>query len=149
METRDLSIAEMGKALRSGAVTAVKLTQDALERVKAQDDKLHAFVLLTEDLALAQAQRADTELKAGSDRGAFHGIPYALKDIYDTAGIRTTCSPNCGCTTCPPITASLPAGSTPPVQCCSASWPPTNSPSAGPASTCLSRRLVIPGIRIM
>ena len=91
MDTRDLSIAAMGKALRSGAVTSVKLTQDALERVKTQDDTLHAFVLMTEDLALAQAARADTEMKAGSDRGAFHGIPYALKDIYDTAGIRTTC----------------------------------------------------------
>jgi len=91
MDTRDLSIAEMGRALRSGATTSVQLTQDALERVKAQDDKLHAFVLVTEDLALAQAARADAELKAGSDRGAFHGIPYALKDIYDTAGIRTTC----------------------------------------------------------
>ena len=91
MDTRDLSIAAMGKALRSGAVTSVKLTQDALERVKTQDDTLHAFVLMTEDLALAQAARADAEMKAGSDRGAFHGIPYALKDIYDTAGIRTTC----------------------------------------------------------
>ena len=91
MDTRDLSIAEMGTALRSGATTSTKLTQDALARVKAQDDKLHAFVLMTEDLALAQAARADTELKAGSDRGPFHGIPYALKDIYDTANIRTTC----------------------------------------------------------
>ena len=91
MDTRDLSIAAMGKALRSGAVTSVKLTQDALERIKAQDDTLHAFVLLTEDLALAQAKRADAELKAGGDRGAFHGIPHALKVIYDTAGVRTTC----------------------------------------------------------
>ena len=91
MDTRDLSIAAMGKALRSGAVTSVQLTQDALARVAAKDDTLHAFVLITGDLALSQAQRADAELKARSDRGPFHGIPYALKDIYDTAGIRTTC----------------------------------------------------------
>ena len=91
MDTRDLSIAAMGKALRSGAVTSVQLTQDALARVAAKDDTLHAFVLMTGDLALSQAQRADAELKARSDRGPFHGIPYALKDIYDTAGIRTTC----------------------------------------------------------
>ena len=52
---------------------------------------LHAFVLVTEDRALEDARRADDELKAGRDRGPFHGIPYALKDIYDTAGIRTTC----------------------------------------------------------
>jgi aspartyl-tRNA(Asn)/glutamyl-tRNA(Gln) amidotransferase subunit A len=91
MDTRDLSIAEMGTALRSGETTSLKLTQDALVRIEAQDDKLNAFVLMTEDLALAQAERADAELKAGSDRGPFHGIPYALKDIYDTANIRTTC----------------------------------------------------------
>ena len=91
MDTRDLSIVEMGQALRSGAVTSVQLTQDALGRIAAQDGALHAFVLLTEDQALAQAARADAELKAGHDRGPFHGIPHALKDIYDTAGIRTTC----------------------------------------------------------
>ena len=91
MDTRDLSIAEMGAALRSGAVTSVRLTRDALDRIAAKDGALHAFVLLTADLAMAQAQRADAELKAGGDRGPFHGIPHALKDIYDTAGIRTTC----------------------------------------------------------
>ena len=91
MDTRDLSIVEMGRDLRSGAVTSLQLTQDALGRIAEKDGALHAFVLVTEDLALAQAKRADAELKAGSDRGPFHGIPYALKDIYDTAGIRTTC----------------------------------------------------------
>ncbi len=48
-------------------------------------------MLVTASRALEDARRADTELKAGQDRGPFHGIPYALKDIYDTAGIRTTC----------------------------------------------------------
>ena len=91
MDTRDFSIAAMGTALRSGAVTSTQLTQDALSRIAAKDNDLHAFVLLTADHALAQAQRADAERKSGTDRGPFHGIPYGLKDIYDTAGIRTTC----------------------------------------------------------
>ena len=52
---------------------------------------IYAFVLLTRDRALADAHRADSELQASIDRGPFHGIPYALKDIYDTGGIRTTC----------------------------------------------------------
>ncbi len=91
MDTQDLSIAEMGRLLRSGAVTAESLARDALSRVAARDGALHAFVLVTEDRALEDARRADAELKAGRDRGPFHGIPYALKDIYDTAGIRTTC----------------------------------------------------------
>jgi aspartyl-tRNA(Asn)/glutamyl-tRNA(Gln) amidotransferase subunit A len=91
MDTQDLSIIEMGSLLRSGAVTSETLARDALARVAARDGALHAFVLVTEDRALEDARRADAELKAGSDRGPFHGIPYALKDIYDTAGIRTTC----------------------------------------------------------
>jgi aspartyl-tRNA(Asn)/glutamyl-tRNA(Gln) amidotransferase subunit A len=91
METRDMSIAEMGRALRSGGVTSTRLTRDALDRITARDGALHAFVLPTRERALADAARADAELKAGQDRGPFHGVPYALKDIYDTAGIRTTC----------------------------------------------------------
>ena len=91
MDTQDLSIAEMGRLLRTRAVTAETLARDALARITARDPKLHAFVLVTEDRALADARRADDELKSGHDRGPFHGIPYALKDIYDTAGIRTTC----------------------------------------------------------
>ena len=91
MDTQDLSIAEMGRALRAGTVTAEQLARDALARVAARDAALHAFLLLTEARALDDARRADAELRAGRDRGLFHGIPYALKDIYDTAGIRTTC----------------------------------------------------------
>ncbi len=91
MDTQDLSIADMGRMLRAGTVTAGTLARDALARISARDGALNAFLLVTEERALADAQRADSELKAGRDRGAFHGIPYALKDIYDTAGIRTTC----------------------------------------------------------
>jgi aspartyl-tRNA(Asn)/glutamyl-tRNA(Gln) amidotransferase subunit A len=91
MDTADLSIAAMGRALRDGSVTSEQLTNDALDRIAAHDSGLHAFVLLTRERALADAHRADSELKASIDLGPFHGIPYALKDIYDTGGIRTTC----------------------------------------------------------
>lgn len=87
----DMSVARMGAALRDGTVTSLQLTEQALARVDAADPVVKAFVLLTRDRALADAARADHELKAGIDRGPFHGIPHALKDIYDTAGIRTTC----------------------------------------------------------
>ncbi|MDR3538420.1 MAG: amidase [Acetobacteraceae bacterium] len=91
MDTQDLSIAEMGAALRAGRVTAESLTHAALGRIEARDPGLQAFLLVTRDRALADARAADAERAAGRDRGPFHGIPYALKDIYDTAGIRTTC----------------------------------------------------------
>jgi len=91
MDTVDLSIAAMGKALRAGTATSEQLTNAALNRIATIDAGLNAFVLVTRDRALADARRADTELKASIDRGPFHGIPYALKDIYDTGGIRTTC----------------------------------------------------------
>ena len=61
MDTQDLSIAEMGRLLRSGAVTAETLASDALARVAARDPALHAFVLVTEDRALADARRADDD----------------------------------------------------------------------------------------
>lgn len=85
------SIAESGRQLRSGATTSEALTRAALARISAQNDTLHAFILVTRQRALADAKRADSERAAGIDRGPMHGIPYALKDIYDTAGIPTTC----------------------------------------------------------
>ncbi|UPG73394.1 amidase [Roseomonas gilardii subsp. gilardii] len=87
----DLSIAEAGAKLRDGSLTSAALTRHALDRIAKLDGALHAFVLVTEERAMSDAARADAELAAGTDRGPMHGIPYALKDIYDTAGIRTTC----------------------------------------------------------
>jgi aspartyl-tRNA(Asn)/glutamyl-tRNA(Gln) amidotransferase subunit A len=87
----ELSIAEAGRQLRAGKLSSTTLTQHALSRIASLDPLLHAFVLVTKERALADAERADRELKSGIDKGAMHGIPYALKDIYATAGIRTTC----------------------------------------------------------
>ncbi|AWV21076.1 Amidase [Roseomonas mucosa] len=91
VKLEDLSIAEAGAKLRDGSLTSATLTRHALDRIAKLDGALHAFVLVTEERALEDAARADAELAAGTDHGPMHGIPYALKDIYDTAGIRTTC----------------------------------------------------------
>src|SRR3954451_19798443 len=91
MDTQDLSIAEMGRLLRTGSTTAETLTRDALGRVAERDGALHAFVLVTEDRALEDARRADAELKAGRDRGPFEDIPYARRKIYHPAGTGPPC----------------------------------------------------------
>jgi aspartyl-tRNA(Asn)/glutamyl-tRNA(Gln) amidotransferase subunit A len=85
------SIAEMGRQLRAKATTSEALTKAALDRVAVADGALHAFITVTPERALADAARADAAFAAGQDAGPMQGIPYALKDIYDTAGIRTTC----------------------------------------------------------
>jgi len=87
----ELSIAEAGAALRSGCITSSELTRHALARIASVDSSLHSFILVTRDRALEDARRADIELRAGIDRGPLHGVPYALKDLFDTAGIPTTC----------------------------------------------------------
>jgi aspartyl-tRNA(Asn)/glutamyl-tRNA(Gln) amidotransferase subunit A len=87
----ELSVAEAGRALRAGEVTSVALTQHALNRIATFDPDIHAFVLVTAERALSDAAAADRDFAGGVDKGPMQGIPYALKDIYDTAGIRTTC----------------------------------------------------------
>lgn len=87
----ELSIAQAGAALRAGTLTSAELTRHALARIDSLDDGLDAFVLVTRQRALDDAARADADFAAGIDHGPMQGIPYALKDIYDTKGIRTTC----------------------------------------------------------
>lgn len=87
----ELSIAAMGRALRGGGLTAEALTRDALARIDAFDGAVHAFVRVEHEAALAEAHQADAALAQGQDLGPMHGIPYALKDIFDAAGLPTTC----------------------------------------------------------
>ena len=84
------SIAEMGRQLRAKQTSSSALTRAALARIGAADGALHSFITVTAERALADAGRADAAFAAGQDAGPMQGIPYALKDIYDTAGIRTT-----------------------------------------------------------
>jgi len=85
-----MSIAALGAAFRAGTLSPVTLTQACLDRIARFDNTLHSFITVTADRALATARKAEAELKAGQDRGPFHGIPYALKDIVDAEGVPTT-----------------------------------------------------------
>ncbi len=84
------SIAEVGAAYRAGTLSPVAVTEKALARIEALNPVLNAFITVTAELARESAHRAETELHAGHDRGSLHGIPVALKDLVDTANIRTT-----------------------------------------------------------
>lgn len=84
------SVAQQGAWLRSGAITAERLAEIYLTRIETHDPALSAFVTVTADLARKEAVEADKDLAAGQDRGPLHGIPYALKDVADTAGVLTT-----------------------------------------------------------
>jgi Asp-tRNA(Asn)/Glu-tRNA(Gln) amidotransferase A subunit family amidase len=84
------SIPELAGLIRSKQVTSVELTKFFIERLKKWGDTLECVITLTEDTALAQAARADEEIKNGKYRGLLHGIPYGLKDLFAVKGYKTT-----------------------------------------------------------
>ncbi len=85
-----LTIAQAADLIRHRQLSPVELTGAFLDRAAAIDPQINAYLLLTAEHALAQARQAEADIMAGNYRGPMHGIPYALKDIYCTAGIRTT-----------------------------------------------------------
>ena len=88
---QDLTIREAGALLRSGALSAMELTEGILARIAATEPVVHAYVQVLGDEAMATARVAEAELRAGRDRGPLHGIPLAIKDFFDVAGTVTGC----------------------------------------------------------
>ena len=88
-EIHELGVAESAKQIREGALSAVKLAEVLLTRIEAHS-KLKAWVYLDRDAVLAAAQTCDAAQRKGEGKGALHGVPVGLKDIYCTAGIPTT-----------------------------------------------------------
>ncbi len=92
MQATDLSgltIARAAELLRTRAVSPVELTDDYLARIQRLNPTVNAYVAVTAERAREDARRAADEIAAGSYRGPLHGVPIALKDLYDTAGIET------------------------------------------------------------
>src|SRR5450631_2330043 len=83
-------IVELAAQLRNRSLSPVELTKDCLARIEKLNPAINAFITVTADSALAQAREAETEIAQGNWRGPLHGIPLGLKDIIDTAGVRTT-----------------------------------------------------------
>jgi aspartyl-tRNA(Asn)/glutamyl-tRNA(Gln) amidotransferase subunit A len=86
-----VTIREAADALRARRVSAVELAAAANARISRLNPKLNAFITITAEQSLEQARQADAELAAGRDRGPLHGIPVAVKDLFTTRGVRTTC----------------------------------------------------------
>jgi aspartyl-tRNA(Asn)/glutamyl-tRNA(Gln) amidotransferase subunit A len=88
----DLSLREVATELRAKRVSPVDLAEASLERISADEPRLNAFARLTRERAMAAARQAEREIMAGQWRGELHGVPVAVKDLYDVAGLPTTCS---------------------------------------------------------
>jgi len=89
-ELHYLTLAEASRRMAGGNLSPVALTEAYLERIAAIDGKLNAYLLVLAEQARAAAREAEAAIRAGRRRGPLHGIPIGLKDIYDTAAIRTT-----------------------------------------------------------
>ena len=84
------TITELAAMLRAGETTPTSLTEYLLARVEKLNGPLTAFNLVTADRAMVEAEAAEALLKSGHDLGPLHGIPYAVKDLYDIVGLPTT-----------------------------------------------------------
>jgi len=84
------TIQQLSRQLRDRSLSPVDLTRDCLTRIETLNPKLNAFITILADNALADARQAEQQIQRVDYRGPLHGIPIGLKDILDTAGIRTT-----------------------------------------------------------
>jgi aspartyl-tRNA(Asn)/glutamyl-tRNA(Gln) amidotransferase subunit A len=85
-----LTLAEAAELIRAKKLSPVEYTKALLARIERHEPTYHAFVTLMPEVALKEAQAAEAEIAAWRWRGPFHGVPYALKDIVDVAGVPTT-----------------------------------------------------------
>src|SRR3989442_14768702 len=87
---RGLTRSEVREPLRARKISSIELTGACLKRIERLNPELNAFITVTADRATQDARAADLEIANGRWRGPLHGIPVGLKDLFDTAGVRTT-----------------------------------------------------------
>ena len=85
-----MSIAELAYLVKNKKISSVDLASFFINRIKKYGDTLQCVISVTEEIAMAQAKKADEEIAAGKYRGPLHGIPYGLKDLFAVRGTKTT-----------------------------------------------------------
>ncbi|HEV8427796.1 MAG TPA: amidase [Pyrinomonadaceae bacterium] len=88
----EFTIAEASELLRRKQISPVELTRNCLARIERLNPSINAFITVMHESALAEARAAEAEINSGSWRGPLHGIPIGIKDLIDTAGVKTTCA---------------------------------------------------------
>jgi aspartyl-tRNA(Asn)/glutamyl-tRNA(Gln) amidotransferase subunit A len=106
MELHQLTIHELQKLIQNGEVSSTQITRSVFSRIDEVEERVHSFIRLMKDEALAAAARADEDIKKGNSR-PLTGIPVALKDIVCTKGIPTTCGSNILHNFVPPYNATV------------------------------------------
>jgi len=86
------TISDLWPQVRRGEISPVEITRECLRRIEKLNPALNAFITVTAESALFEARTAEAEIARGEWRGPLHGIPISLKDLIDTAGVRTTCA---------------------------------------------------------
>ncbi|MEK6601769.1 MAG: Asp-tRNA(Asn)/Glu-tRNA(Gln) amidotransferase subunit GatA [Candidatus Binatota bacterium] len=92
MNLHSLTLHELHEKLKKREVSSVEVTESVLRRISATEDRLHSFITLCPDSAVAEARKADDRLKKGGESSPLLGIPVAVKDIFLTQGVLTTCA---------------------------------------------------------
>ena len=86
----ELNLTNLSRLIAAREVSSSEATRAALARLEQLEDKLNAFITVLREQALAEAKKADEEIARGNYRGALHGIPLTIKDMFEMAGVLTT-----------------------------------------------------------
>ena len=95
-----LTASQLSKLIETKEVSPVEATEAYLDRIQEVDSKLNSYVTVTGEQALEAARQAEQEIAQGKHRGPLHGVPVAVKDQFNTAGIRTPAAPASSRTLC-------------------------------------------------
>ena len=91
IDVLNLSLAEVANKIKAREISPVELTVATLDRIEAVEPSINAYVCVTREMAMTTARKAESEITAGNYRGEMHGIPIAVKDLFNIQGMATQC----------------------------------------------------------